>query len=136
MIATVASSIFGAMTIASLAMIVWGFRLSFKSLNDVTKWFVRGFGLIALGYMLRGFYWDVFWQIFRYLDRESAYSWSEMVGGTAINVVFYLIVLVGVYCVLKSREAMIEEEERHRWPWWKAWMHPDTLRIIRWPSRR
>lgn len=136
MIPTILASLFGGLTILALAAILWGFRHSINSDNPITRWFVRGFGWIAAGYMLRGFYWDVFWQTFRYLDRDRAYVWSDVVGGTAINIIFYVMVLYGIYCVLKCREAMIEEAERWRWPWYKAWMHPDRFTIIRWPGGR
>lgn len=136
MIQTILASTFGAMTILALAMIVWGFRSSFDSLNDVTRWFIKGFGFIALGYMIRGFYWDVFWQTLRYANREAASQWSEATGGTAINVVFYIIVLYGVYCVLKCREAMVPPDDRPNWPWYKAWSHPDGVFGVIWVRRR
>lgn len=136
MIPTILSAFFGAITIAGLAVVIFGFRRSLESLNRTTRLFTMGLGLLLLGYMLRGFYWDIWWQTFRYLDREAAYRWSELIGGQSINVIFYLISWWGIYLILKSRREMIDEHERANWPWYKAWLHPDGCRIIRWPGRR
>lgn len=135
MIPTILSSVFGGLTILALGAILWGFRLPIQSMERDVSLFVRGFAIIALGYMLRGFYWDVLWQTVRYYDRSFADAWSEITGGTAINIIFYMVVLYGAYLVLLSRAEMVPLEERSAWPWWRAWTHPNGLPILRWPFR-
>lgn len=128
MIGTFLSVVSGLMTIVILLFVIIGFRRSINSPDDISRWFTRGLSYVIGGYVARGFYWDVFWQLFRHYDRESAYRWSEATGGTAINIVFCTIIIYGCGCFLMCRHYMIHPEERHRWPWWKSFMHPDNLK--------
>ncbi len=115
------------LSIAGTVMTVLGFRTSFREVGEHTWWFMMGFSLFAATYNLRSMYWDVFWTALKHYDKKSALAWSEATGGTAVNVFFYLLILIGIFCVLKSRQLMIPEYERAAWPWWKGWLHPKNL---------
>lgn len=116
-------------TMIGTAAIVFGFRSSFREVGEHTWWFMMGFSAFALSYNLRSVYWDIFWTGLKHYDKNSALDWSEATGGTAVNIFFYFMVILGIFCVLKSRQLMIPEDERQSWPWWKGWMHPKNLRF-------
>lgn len=120
------------MTRASLA----GFQSSSKSTGEPTWWFFKGFSAMALAANARGLYWDVFWTWLKEYDYQLALDWSDASGGTAVNVLFYIPMLYGSYCMLKCRQLMIPEDERHMWPWYLAWRHPENFRLFRWPRNR
>ena len=124
------------LAIVGTGFTVFGFRTSFREVGEHTWWFMAGFWLIASAYNLRSTYWDVFWTTLKQYDKPTALAWSEATGGTAVNIFFYFLVLIGIYCVLKSRQLMIPEDERHAWPWWKGWLHPKNLRFGLWKRNR
>lgn len=114
---------------------VWGFRASRHKVGEATWWFVMGFCIVAGAIILRGMYWDVLMPLAREYIPLKTESWSDFTQGRIINNVFSSMKLCGIYCVLKCRQMLIPEEERHRWPVWKAWMHPNTLSLFRWWGR-
>lgn len=115
------------LSIVGTVATVLGFRTSFREVGEHTWWFMMGFSAFAVAYNLRSIYWDVFWTALRHYDKNIAIAWSDATGGTAINILFYLMVLIGIFCVLKSRQLMIPEDERDSWPWWKGWLHPRNI---------
>lgn len=124
------------LSIAGTIATVVGFRASFREVGEHTWWFMMGFSAFAMAYNLRSMYWDVFWTGLKHYDRATALDWSEATGGTAINILFYSVVLIGIFCVLKSRQLMIPVDERSAWPWWKGWMHPKNLGFNIWKRKR
>lgn len=120
-------------TATGLAAVVWGFRASRRAVSEATWWFLLAFGLIALSLILRSLYWDVFWALLLAADAGAAEAWSDATGGSVINLFFGALKLGAVYCGLKCRQMLIPESERSHWPWWRAWMHPTRIRLLRWP---
>lgn len=114
---------------------VWGFRASRHRVGEATWWFLMGFAIVAGAIILRGLYWDVLMPFARNHYPQVTSNWAELTEGRIINNVFSSMKLCGIYCVLKCRQLLIPEEERHRWPIWKAWMHPNTLSLFRWWGR-
>ncbi|MCV2448444.1 hypothetical protein [Paracoccus sp. DMF] len=129
-----------ALTIGALAIIntlgylavIWAFRASFRELNSATWWFAMGFAILAGAIIARGLYWDVSLPLMRLWVPEFAASWSEATRGRLINIVFSAMKMVAFFCALKCRQKMIPEEERSRWPWWRAWLHPTKIRLLPW----
>ena len=126
-------SIFAIFSLIMMALAILAFRSDRREYGQPTWWWMMGFISMAFAANARGIYWDVFWSILRHSDRGAADQWSDATGGTAINILFYVPMIFGAYCLLKSRQMMIAEDERQNWPWYKAWLHPDTIRIFRWP---
>lgn len=126
-------TIFAIVSIAMMLLAIFAFRSSTRDIGQPTWWWMLGFGCMAFAANARGIYWDIFWSIFRRTDPNGADAWADAVGGTSINILFYLPMIFGAYCILKSRQKMIEEDQQPYWPWYKAWLHPDTIRIFRWP---
>jgi len=75
----------------------------------------------------RTFYWDVVPVV---LDEHWQALFGAM-GGQEFSTLFNVLYLVAIYDALKAREALIPEDERHKWPWWLAWAHPGKRCIIR-----
>lgn len=125
-----------AASIVMMALAILAFRSSTRQIGEPTWWWMLGFISMAFAANARGIYWDVFWSVLRHKDKLAADKWSDAVGGTSINVLFYIPMIFGAFCLLKSRQKMIEEDQRPYWPWYKAWLHPDTIRIFRWPKNR
>ena len=130
--AAILAAILAALNSIGYGAAIWGFRASRRSVGEATWWFLMGFGLIAGAIILRGAYWDLFLPGFRLMYPELASNWSEMTSGRLVNNFFSGLELLGIYLVLKCRQALIPEEERHQWPWWKAWLHPSSCRIFWW----
>lgn len=42
---------------------------------------------------------------------------------------FNIPLIFAAYYVLCSRLVLIPEDERDRWRWWNAWLHPNGLRL-------
>lgn len=112
--------------------VVWGFRASRKSVSEATWWFILGFGVLALVLILRGLYWDVALPIFRNTYPDAAAIWRDWTNGRLINITFGIGQTFTIYCILRCRQALIPDDERADWPWWKAWMHPTRFRILPW----
>lgn len=112
--------------------VIWAFRASFRELQSATWWFATGFMILAGAIILRGLYWDVTLPLMRLWFPEFATQWSDATQGRMINIIFGLMKLSSFVCALKCREMLIPEEERARWPWWKAWMHPAKIRLLPW----
>lgn len=128
-------TIFAIVSIVMMLLAILAFRYSSKDVGEPTWWFMMGFGVMAIASNARGIYWDVFWSILRNSDPASAEAWSDATGGTAINIMFYIPTIFGAYCILKCKQTMVEQEENIKAPWYRAWLHPDTIRIFRWPSK-
>lgn len=128
-----------ALTIGVLAVInalgymavIWAFRASFRELDSPTWWFASGFAILAGAIITRGLYWDVAIPLLRLSAREAAAWWSSAVG-RYINIVFGSLKMVAFFCALKCREKLIPYEEQPYWPWYRAWMHPSSIRILPW----
>lgn len=111
---------------------VWGFRASRKTVGAATWWFLMGFGIVSGAIILRGLYWDVLLPLLRIYFPESAEFWSDLTRGRLMNNVFSSMKFAGIFCVLKCRQMLIPENERPHWPWWKAWLHPNSMRLFWW----
>lgn len=114
------------------ATVVWAFRASFRVLNSPTWWFAMAFLLLAVSIILRALYWDVALPLGRLYAPETAAIWSDITKGRMVNLLFSVLKISAFFCALKSRQMMIPEEERHLWPWWRAWMHPNPIRLLPW----
>ena len=112
--------------------VIWAFRASFKELDTATWWFAMGFAILAGAIILRGLYWDVTLPLMRLYSPLFAEWWVEVVSGRTINVTFSAMKMLAFFCALKCREKIIPEEEQHLWPWYKAWMHPSSIRLLPW----
>lgn len=122
----------GAVTTALFIAVVWSFRVSFREMNRPTWWFALAFLLIAVSIIVRTVYWDITIPMLRAYNPEAAVDWVRATGGRFVNLVFALFQLAACYCALKCRQMLIPEDERHLWPWWKAWMHPNSIRLLYW----
>lgn len=111
---------------------VWAFRASRRQVGEATWWFLIGFAILAGAIVARGLYWDVSLPLARVLWPDTAAAWSDLTRGRMVNVVFGLMKMASFFCALKCRQMLIPPEERDQWPWWKAWMHPTTIRILPW----
>lgn len=111
---------------------VWGFRASRRSVGEATWWFLMGFGIVAGAIILRGLYWDVTLPLLRIYAPETATAWTDLTAGRAVNNLFGVMKLAGIFCVLKCRQMLIPEIERAQWPLWRAWMHPNSLNLFWW----
>ncbi|QBX34576.1 hypothetical protein E4191_07530 [Paracoccus liaowanqingii] len=112
--------------------VIWAFRASFRELRTATWWFATGFMILAGAIILRGLYWDVALPLMRLWVPGFAAKWSDVTGGRLINIVFGLMKMAAFFCALKCRQMLIPEPERHRWPVYKAWMHPTRIRFLPW----
>lgn len=111
---------------------VWAFRASRRTVGEATWWFLIAFGLLALSLVLRGLYWDAFWTLLNLMDPGAAASWSEVTGGTRINLLFSALNASSIFCILKCRLCLIPDDERSGYRWWNAWMHPTKFRLLPW----
>lgn len=111
---------------------VWAFRAKMPVISLPTQWFVRGFQLIYLTQVLRNIYWDVAMPGLRLMAPDTAAAWSELTNGRVVNIIFGLMMSGSIYCMLKCRQALIPDEERAQWPWYRAWMHPTRIRLLPW----
>ena len=112
--------------------VIYAFRASFRELRSATWWFAMGFAILAGAIILRAIYWDIFMPLFRVFSPETAAVWSGLTGGRVVNIIFYLMKMAAFLCALKCRKELIPPEERHLWPWYKAWMHPNAIRLLPW----
>lgn len=112
--------------------VIWAFRTSFREVNSASWWFAIGFANLAGAIILRGLYWDVALPLCRFYFPEWSKTWVDLVDGRSINLVFNAQKTFSFYCALKCRQMMIEEYERHNWPWYKAWFHPTRIRFWLW----
>ena len=117
---------------AGYLAVIWAFRASFRDLKSATWWFAMGFAILAGAIILRALYWDVGMPLLRLWYPEAAVRWTDATRGRAINIVFSLMKMAAFLCALKCRKELIPPEERHLWPWWKAWMHPNAIRLLPW----
>lgn len=121
--------------VIGLVLIALGYRHSLRKPEPSAEWyFSLGKVLLALALGIRLLFWDVIWSGLNHMDRDKAQALSDAIGGVNSNIVSILIGLGSVYCSLKARHLLVPAHDRHRWPWWKAWAHPD-LRFW-WFSRR
>ena len=84
----------------------------------------RGLGLSALGVFPRVFWWDLTRLL---LGQEWWPVVRDLMGGVAINAGFNLILLAGVYFVLRARYLIIPEDERGRYNVITAAWYPKTV---------
>lgn len=136
MIGIPAITIFAVTSMVMMCLAVFAFRSPLRGKGgerDATWWWMMGFTSMAFAANARSFYWDVVWSLMRDYNPETAYRWREAVNGTDVNILFYLPMIFGAFCILKCKQKMIAEEELIKLPWWKAWLHPDSIRIFRWP---
>lgn len=111
---------------------VFSFRTSLRQARGATWWFVVGFGFVASVVVLRGLYWDVALPLFRWLAPDLAMSWRDLTSGRVVNILFHVLNAVAILSVLRCRQMLIPEEERHLWPIWRAWLHPNTRDLFWW----
>ena len=111
---------------------VWAFRASRREVGGATWWFLMGFASLAGVIVLRSLYWDVVLPLMRLGAPELADAWSSATRGRLINLLFGLMLMPPFFCALKCRQMLIPEDERAAWPWWRAWMHPTSIRILPW----
>lgn len=130
--AALLTAILAIVTAIGFCASVWAFRASRRTVGEATWWFLLAFGLLALSIVLRGLYWDVFWTLLKHTDSAAADGWSEMTGGTRVNLLFGTLNAASIFCILKCRQLLIPDGERAAWPWWKAWMHPTKFRLLPW----
>lgn len=140
-IAMVGWSTFGIVSLAAVIAVVnmalygaaiWGFRASLRTAGEATWWFILGFAIVAGAIILRGMYWDFGLPSLRILAPSAAEVWSNATQGRLINNLFGSMKLVGIMCVLRCRQLLVPDHERHLWPLHKAWMHPNELKLWRW----
>lgn len=125
----------GALAIVNAAgyfTVIYAFRASFRDLSSPTWWFATGFAILAGAIILRGLYWDFSLPLLRHYVPGAAEWWVDTVNGRMINVSFAIMKMMAFFCALKCREKMIPEDEQDKWPWWRAWMHPSSLRLLPW----
>ncbi|HDZ81275.1 MAG TPA: hypothetical protein ENH56_08515 [Roseobacter sp.] len=84
---------------------------------------VRGVLLVAFAAVMRSGYWD----FAQFLFGEKWWAVRTALGGQRFSTVFNIPMIFAAYYFLCSRWVLIPEEERHRWHWWNAWMHPRGL---------
>lgn len=86
---------------------------------------VRGVVVTAFTVVLRSGYWD----FAQFLFGGHWEAVKSALGGQSISAVFNLLMVLAAYYFLCSRWVLIPEDERHRWRWWNAWLHPNGLRL-------
>lgn len=128
----IALGLFAIINALGYLAVIWAFRASFRELRTATWWFATGFMILAGAIILRGLYWDVTMPLMRLWWPEFAEQWTDATRGRLINLVFSAMKMASFACALKCRQLLIPEEERSRWPWWKAWMHPTKIRLLPW----
>lgn len=70
-----------------------------------------------------------YWDLLPFLLGERWEAVRIMLGGPSISTVFNAPLILSAYYILCSRLVLIPEEDRHRWRWWNAWLHPTGLRL-------
>ncbi|MCA2013996.1 hypothetical protein LCM17_21075 [Cereibacter sphaeroides] len=114
--------------LSSLVAIV-GLALVLRAYWPLTRQPLDGFGrltinaviVLTLAKALRSLWWD--WARVFLGDHWPAVR--DALGGLDVNTFFNLMVAYAAYLFLKARLHAIPEEDRHRWRWWNAWMHPE-----------
>lgn len=114
------------LAVAGLTASALGWRHSLRqwSGDEPESWFALAKVLYAIAIGARILIWDVWWSILHHTDSTNAIALSQAFGWTDINIITSGIVLAGVYCSLRARHLLIPPQDRPRWPWWKAWLHP------------
>ena len=108
------------LAVGGLVVSAIGWRYSLRRWNSAEPeaWFALAKVLYAIAIGARILIWDVWWSILHHTDSTNA------IARTDINIITSGIVVAGVYCSLRARHLLIPPQDRPRWPWWKAWLHP------------
>lgn len=130
------SGLLALVIIFGYATVIMAFRTSFRKTDTETWWFIFSFTVLATAIMLRAFYWDILMPISRVFWPETSAMWSDATSGRVANLLFNGMKVAAFWGALKCRQLMIPDHERHNWPWWKAWLHPTTIRIFPWPNTK
>ncbi|WPZ28958.1 hypothetical protein T8A63_15190 [Sulfitobacter sp. OXR-159] len=83
-----------------------------------------GIALVVVSYVARSIYWEFTPLVIRSLDPSWWSLWFGMTG-TAVNIVFSLIFLRGLYHLLVLLWLLIPARERRNWSIWQAPWFPD-----------
>ena len=107
--------------------------------KDELFFFCRGLGWIIGSFLARTLYWGTLRGTVIAMDPEWWRTWSGWISGPDwVNAIFNLGLCVGAYHVLRAFQAMIPEEERGRWPLFRAPFYPHGTcfkRLARWYVR-
>lgn len=121
------------LTVAGLTAAALAWRHSLRQRDGGPEWyFAAAKVLFAVGIGFRLLLWDVGWGLGTRLHVTTQTLFTAM-GGVSVNMVSNGVLLCGVYCSLRSRWLLIPPQDRHHWPWWRAWQHPDGWK---WGRRR
>ena len=126
---TAAVAILAALGLIASA-IGWRHSLRHWNPSEPESWFAAAKVLYAIAIGTRIVAWDAVIGPWMRTSPEAARAFLVSIGGANANLASSLIVLLGVYASLKARQLLIPEDERDRWPWFKAWQHP-SWRLFR-----
>lgn len=108
-----------------------GWRHSLRSAWNEPEWFfAMAKVLLAAGIGFRIVFWDAVWGTLNAIDPNYAAAWSSAFGRTNINIVSNVIVGAGVYCSLKARQLILQQDRGVNWHWTIAWAYPRARTII------
>ena len=109
-----------------------GWRHSLRGAWNEPEWFfAMAKVLLAAGIGFRIVFWDAIWGTLNAIDPEYAAAWSSTFGRTNINIISNVIVGAGVYCSLKARQLILEQDREVRWHWSIAWAYPRAKTIMK-----
>lgn len=90
-----------------------------------SEYLARGLVLSSLAVGPRSFYWDVM----RHMLPDHFPKLHDLLGGISINIGFNVLLVIGIYMILKARYLTIPEEERKNYSIISAVFYPTGL----WP---
>lgn len=120
------------LAVIGLVFSALGWRHSLRSEDYSPEWFfAMAKVLMAAGIGFRMLFWDVIWGSLYIIDKDYASTWSEAFGRTNVNLVSSIILLFGVYCSLKARQLVLQQDRGINWHWSIAWAYPRAKTIIK-----
>lgn len=119
--------------ILMMLMVARGFvpLLSF-GLARWVNWVLVGVISLLLTLAMRLIHWDMV----AFAMGSDWENYRAMLGGKEFNAVFNVLTMIACFAMLRGRLLLIPEEDRHRWRWWSAWLHPRDSCIMRWRRKR
>tara|TARA_R110000796_G_scaffold68034_9_gene156055 strand:- start:223 stop:615 length:393 start_codon:yes stop_codon:yes gene_type:complete len=121
------------MAVVLLCMVARGYAplLSF-GLARWVNWVIGGVIIIISTIAIHLIYWDLvqYFSGTRWPDIRDAF------GGQAISAIFNVSTMVACVALLQGRKMLIPIDERHKWHWWNAWLHPSRGCRFSWRKRK
>lgn len=120
--------------VITAALVAVGFGLVLRafapmlktSISPFGRYLMRGAMGVAAISLARSGYWD----FTQFLLGDSWPAFRAALGGQEFSALFNLAMLLPITDFLKARWHLIPSEERHEWPWWWSWAHPDYRCVL------